>query len=60
MTTKAKDLLGNVLTKDERELLGLYARLKVLSQRTDLPQVARPRTASSRWCSCGTCATTSP
>ena len=35
-----KDLLGNPLTKDERELLELYARLKTLSGRTDLPPVA--------------------
>lgn len=40
MTNQAKDLLGNVLTADERELLELYTRLKAMSQRTDLPPVA--------------------
>jgi hypothetical protein len=34
------DLLGNPLTQDERELLDLYARLKKLSARTDLPPSA--------------------
>jgi hypothetical protein len=34
------DLLGNALSKDDRELLDLYGRLKVLSARTDLPPVA--------------------
>lgn len=40
MTKPTKDLLGNALTKDDLELLDLYARLKALSQRTDLPPVA--------------------
>ena len=40
MTTATKDLLGNALTPDERELLDLYARLKSLSRRDDLPPVA--------------------
>lgn len=40
MANESKDLLGNPLTKDERELVDLYARLKALSQRTDLPPVA--------------------
>ena len=40
MTTTTKDLLGNPLTADDRELLDLYTRLKVLSARTDLPPVA--------------------
>lgn len=40
MATNDKDLLGNALTKDDRELLDLYARLKALSTRTDLPPVA--------------------
>ena len=40
MTNQTKDLLGNPLTADDRELLDLYARLKVLSQRSDLPPVA--------------------
>lgn len=40
MTNQTKDLLGNPLTADDRELLDLYARLKVLSVRTDLPPVA--------------------
>ena len=40
MNTNGKDLLGNPLSKDDRELLDLYARLKVLSARTDLPPVA--------------------
>lgn len=39
MTTKT-DLLGNPLSQDDVELLDLYARLKSLSQRTDLPPVA--------------------
>jgi hypothetical protein len=34
------DLLGNALSKDDRELLDLYGRLKALSARTDLPPVA--------------------
>ena len=40
MTNQTKDLLGNPLTADDRELLDLYARLKALSARTDLPPVA--------------------
>jgi len=39
MNTNGKDLLGNALTSDDRELLDLYARLKVLSSRKDLPPV---------------------
>lgn len=39
MNTNGKDLLGNPLTADDRELLDLYARLKALSARTDLPPV---------------------
>ena len=39
MTAKT-DLLGRPLTKDDHELLDLYARLKALSQRADLPPVA--------------------
>ncbi len=35
-----KDLLGRPLTADETELLALYARLKALSARTDLPPSA--------------------
>lgn len=31
------DLLGRPLSADDRELLDLYTRLKVLSQRRDLP-----------------------
>ena len=38
MNTKT-DLLGRALTKDDLELLDLYARLKALSVRTDLPPV---------------------
>jgi hypothetical protein len=38
MTTKT-DLLGRPLTKDDLDLLDLYARLKTLSQRTDVPPV---------------------
>lgn len=34
------DLLGRPLTKDDLELLDLYARLKALSSRSDLPPVA--------------------
>lgn len=34
------DLLGNPLSKDDVELLDLYARLKALSARTDLPPIA--------------------
>jgi hypothetical protein len=34
------DLLGNPLSKDDLELLDLYARLKALAARTDLPPVA--------------------
>lgn len=41
MKNDAKDLLGNPLSTDERELCDLYVRLKSLSQRTDLPPVAR-------------------
>ncbi|MCB9877736.1 MAG: hypothetical protein H6835_09065 [Planctomycetes bacterium] len=40
MSNEAKDLLGNVLTADERELLELYTRLKAMSARDDLPPVA--------------------
>lgn len=40
MTTNGKDLLGNPLSADDRELLDLYARLKKLSARSDLPPVA--------------------
>ncbi len=38
--TDSKDLLGNALTTDERELVALYSRLKALSERRDLPPVA--------------------
>jgi hypothetical protein len=38
MTTKT-DLLGRPLSKDDLELLDLYARLKALSIRTDVPPV---------------------
>ena len=34
------DLLGRPLTKDDLELLDLYARLKALSSRSDLPPIA--------------------
>ena len=37
--TPKTDLLGRPLTKDDLELLDLYARLKTLSQRTDVPPV---------------------
>jgi hypothetical protein len=40
MTNEATDLLGNVLSEDERELVDIYSRLKVLSQRDDLMPVA--------------------
>ena len=40
MTNEATDLLGNVLSEDERELVDIYSRLKVLSQREDLMPVA--------------------
>ena len=40
MTNEAKDLLGNVLSADERELVDIYSRLKTLSQRSDLMPVA--------------------
>lgn len=33
------DLLGRPLSKDERELLDLHARLQALAARTDLPPV---------------------
>ena len=39
MTTQKTDLLGKTLTKDDQELLDLYARLKALSLRQDLPPV---------------------
>jgi hypothetical protein len=39
MTNHDKDLLGNALSKDDKELLDLYARLKALAVRTDLPPV---------------------
>ena len=35
----AKDLLGNPMTADERELVDLYTRLKALSRREDVPPV---------------------
>lgn len=38
MTAKT-DLLGRALTKDDQELLDLYARLKALSAHTDQPPV---------------------
>jgi hypothetical protein len=34
------DLLGRPLSQDDRELLDLYARLKALANRSDLPPVA--------------------
>jgi hypothetical protein len=40
MTNQQKDLLGNALSKDDRELLDLYERLKTMSRRNDLPPVA--------------------
>lgn len=40
MTNEATDLLGNALSADERELVDIYARLKTLSGRDDLPPVA--------------------
>ncbi|MBL8727709.1 MAG: hypothetical protein JNM25_04705 [Planctomycetes bacterium] len=40
MANEVKDLLGNPLSKDERDLVDLYTRLKTMSQRTDLPPVA--------------------
>lgn len=40
MTNQQKDLLGNALSADDRELLDLYTRLKQLSARDDLPPVA--------------------
>jgi hypothetical protein len=40
MTNPKTDLLGRPLSKDDLELLDLYARLKALSLRTDLPPVA--------------------
>lgn len=39
MHPETKDLLGNPLSADDRELLDLYARLKRLSARADLPPV---------------------
>ncbi|MCA8966566.1 MAG: hypothetical protein H6838_01650 [Planctomycetes bacterium] len=38
--TDARDLLGNALSADDRELLDLYRRLHALSRRDDLPPVA--------------------
>lgn len=35
-----KDLLGNALSADERELLSIYRRLQELSRRDDLPPCA--------------------
>jgi hypothetical protein len=43
--TQKTDLLGRPLTRDDQELLDLYARLKVLSSRQDLPPVV---TANAR------------
>ena len=40
MTNPTQDLLGNALSADEQELVDLYARLKTLSARDDLPPVA--------------------
>ena len=40
MTHDPKDLLGNPLSTDERELLDVYTRLLDLSRRDDLPPVA--------------------
>lgn len=39
MTTPTHDLLGRPLTKDDRELLDLYGRLKAMGARADLPPV---------------------
>lgn len=39
MTTQKNDLLGRPLTKDDQELLELYARLQAMSARTDVPPV---------------------
>ncbi len=36
-TQTQKDLLGNDLTADEKEILALYQKLKELSAKTDLP-----------------------
>lgn len=38
MSTKT-DLLGRALSKDDSELLDLYARCKAMSARNDLPPV---------------------
>lgn len=43
--TQKTDLLGRPLTRDDQELLDLYARLKALSSRHDLPPVV---TANAR------------
>lgn len=43
--TQKTDLLGRPLTKDDQELLDLYARLKALSSRQDQPPVV---TANAR------------
>lgn len=43
--TQKTDLLGRPLTRDDQELLDLYARLKALSSRQDLPPVV---TANAR------------
>lgn len=40
MTSEQTDLLGNPLTADEREILGLYQRTVKLCERDDLPPVA--------------------
>jgi hypothetical protein len=39
MTNAKTDLLGRPLTQDDVELLDLYARLKAMSVRADLPPV---------------------
>ena len=38
--TSITDLLGNELTRDEREILSLYQNLKTLCARDDLPPCA--------------------
>jgi len=40
MTDQTTDLLGKELTADEKELLDLYAQLKAMSARDDLPPCA--------------------
>lgn len=52
MSETATDLLGNALTEQERELIGVYQALKALAAQDDLPPCAARnvrRALSAMW-----------